>query len=92
MYSDHPILRPYKEKQLAYFRHLKEQLKARQTKIESVRLRHEWLQRQKASNYHNEYDRIKGELSRSVLPLGVTKQKLENRQKELEQMIKDSLN
>lgn len=92
MYSDHPMLRPYKTKQLAYFKQLKKQLEARQTNIESVKLRHDWLQRQKVSNYHNEYDRIKGELSSSVLPIGVSKTRLENRQKELEQMIKDSLN
>lgn len=91
MYSDHPAFGPYKEKQLAYFRHLKEQIKARQTKVASVRLRNEWLQRQKASNYHNEYDRIAGELSRTVLPHGVTREKLVNRQKELDKLIKESL-
>jgi hypothetical protein len=44
------------------------------------------LERQKNANFRNEYDRIRGELSRSALP-HQSKVKLQNREKELERLF-----
>ncbi len=59
---------PLLEKRLAYFKHMKDQLDARDTKIRSINLRKEWLQRQTANNYQLEYDRIRNAMSHSVVP------------------------
>ena len=59
---------PLLEKRLAYFKHMKDQLDARDTKIRSINLRKEWLQRQTANNYQLEYDRIRNTMSHSVVP------------------------
>ena len=56
---------PLSEKQLAYFKHMKDQLDARDTKIRSINSRKEWLQKQTANNYQLEYDRIRNTMSHS---------------------------
>ena len=70
---------PLLEKRLAYFKHLKHQLDARETKIRSINLRKEWLQRQTANNYQQEYDGIRNTMSHSVVPnttVDMTKQRM----------------
>ena len=51
---------------MQYYRDLKDKLEI-QTKVGLISLRNKWLRDQKIANYQNEYDRIRGELSRSNL-------------------------
>jgi hypothetical protein len=55
---------------LSYYEALQKQLDAHQTKASSIHLRTQWLQRQKVSNYQNEYDRIRGRISQNVVKHG----------------------
>ena len=76
---------PLLEKRLAYYKHLKQQLEARETKISSINLRRQWLQRQTANNYQQEYDRIKNTMSHSVVP-NTTVDMMRQRMKRLEEL------
>ncbi len=76
---------PLLEKRLAYYKHLKQQLEARETKISSINLRKEWLQRQNANNYQQEYDRIRNTMSHSVVP-NTTVDMMKQRMKRLEEL------
>ena len=60
--------------------YLARQLDARETKVRSINLRRKWLERQQNANYRNEYDRIRGDLSRmnTVVP-DQTVHRLQNR-------------
>ena len=78
VFSYHPL----HEKQLAYFRHLKYQLEARETQTKSNELRRHFLQRQKIKNYQNEHDRISYHLRNSLVP-DTIKRNLQNRVDEL---------
>jgi hypothetical protein len=49
---------PFHEKQLAYFRHVKAELEARETKTKSIALRRNFLMRQKSKHYQHEHDRM----------------------------------
>ena len=60
---------------------LRGELKARKTKTESLNMRKGWIERQKRANYQNEYDRIRGILSQTILPEGA--KRLEDRLTEL---------
>jgi hypothetical protein len=53
-------------------------------KAESIVLRKGWLAAQKRANYQNEYDRIRGLLSQTILPDGA--KRLEDRQAELKSL------
>ncbi len=70
---------------LRQLEHVVRQLDARETKARHVATRVKWLERQKNANYRNEYDRVRGELSQTVLS-DHSKVKLQNRQKQLEQL------
>ena len=48
------------KRHLNYFENVQKKLDAHQTKPASIRLRMQWLERQKVNNYQNEYDRIRG--------------------------------
>ncbi len=76
---------PLLEKRLAYYKHLKQQLEARETKISSINLRKQWLQRQNANNYQQEYDRIRNTMSHSVVP-NTTVDMMKQRMKRLEEL------
>ena len=52
---------------LHYYKHLQKVLDAHKTKTSSITLRKQWLDNQKTLNYQNEYDRIRGLLSKSVV-------------------------
>jgi hypothetical protein len=54
--------------QLKFYKRQRNIIKAHQTKASLISLRKDWLDRQKASNYQNEYDRIRGILQNSSLP------------------------
>ena len=64
---------------------MKDQLDARDTKIRSINLRKEWLQRQTANNYQLEYDRIRNTMSHSVVP-NTTVDMMKRRMKRLEDL------
>jgi len=59
---------PLQEKQLAYFHSLREKLDARKAKHASAAQRRQFLIRQKATNYQNEYDRLRGIQSQFNIP------------------------
>ena len=69
---------------MQYYRDLKDKLEI-QTKVGLISLRNKWLRDQKIANYQNEYDRIRGELSRSNLQ-GKTVEKLKDRKAMLEKL------
>jgi hypothetical protein len=68
---------------LQHYKHLKKFLEAHETRSASIALRKKWYERQRQSSYMNEYNRIRGELSRSVLK-GVSRAHLEKRKNTLE--------
>ena len=70
---------------LNHYKILKTKLEAVQTKSALISLRNQFIQDQKRMNYQTEYDRVRGELSRSNLQ-GVTVEKLKNRQNVLEKL------
>ena len=61
-----------------YYKNLKQKLDAHNIKAASVKTRNDWLKAQKKANYQNEYDRIRSELERTIIP--ATKQYLRERQ------------
>ena len=61
-----------------YYKNLKQRLDAHNDKVSSINLRNKWLKTQKKANYQNEYDRIRSELERTIIP--ATKQYLSERQ------------
>ena len=73
---------------LRQMEHLARQLEARETLVKSINQRRQWLERQKISNYQNEYNRIRGDLSRmnTVVP-NQTVDRLQNRAKHLHQLF-----
>ena len=66
---------------LHHYKQLRQKLEAHNTKAESIQLRKKWLEAQKRANYQQEYDRIRGLLSQSILPPGT--KRLEDREAEL---------
>ena len=52
---------------LNHYKHLNKILEAHETKSASLALRKKWYEKQKHNNYKNEYEQIRGKLSRSVL-------------------------
>ena len=78
---------------MQHYRDLKDKLEI-QTKVGLISLRNKWLKDQKIANYQNEYDRIRGELSKSNLQ-GKTVEMLKKRKDMLEKLgakAFDSLN
>ena len=73
-FSGHPL----HEKQLAYFRHVKAELEARESKTKSISLRRDFLMKQKAKNHQNEHDRISNALH-SNLVQDTTKKDIQDR-------------
>ena len=76
---------PLLEKRLAYYQHMKHQLEARETKISSINLRKQWLQKQTTNNYQLEYDRIRNTMSHSTVP-NTTIDTMKRRMKRLEEL------
>ena len=69
---------------LHHYKQLRLKLEAHNTKAESIQLRKKWLEAQKRANYQQEYDRIRGMLSQSILPPGT--KRLEDREAELKNL------
>ena len=59
-----------------HYKHFKKPLEAHEARSASIALRKKWYERQRQSNYMNKYNRIRGELSRSVLK-GISRAHLE---------------
>lgn len=70
--------------------HLARIIEARDSKSKHIATRRKWLERQDNANYRNEYDRIRGDLAHYKLG-AVDRKKLENRQKELQQLFSSSM-
>ena len=51
---------------LAYYKRVQSDIDARKTKASLIMLRRQWVEKQKITNYQNEYDRIRGILNTSV--------------------------
>ena len=81
----------YKRKQienmhLRQLEHVGRQMEARDIKSKHMLTRMQWLQRQTNTNYRNELDRIRGEMSRSTVP-NQMRERLERREKDLESLF-----
>jgi len=70
---------------MQYYKDLKNKLEIHQIKVSSLALRNQWLRNQKIANYQNEYDRIRGELSKSNQQ-GKTVEMLKKRKEVLEKL------
>ena len=55
-------------KNLHYFERVKDQMEKHELKAKSIQFRKNLLERQRVANYTNELDRVRGLLSRTVLP------------------------
>ena len=58
----------YQNRHLRQIEHASKQAEARDTKGKNNTMRKQWLERQTNANYRNEYDRIRGDLSRNKIP------------------------
>ena len=66
--------------------HIARIMEARESKSKHIATRKQWMERQKNASYRNEYDRIRGELTHYKLG-AVDRQKLQNREKELQMLF-----
>ena len=69
-------------KNLHYFELVKDQMEKHELKAKSIQFRKNLLERQRVANYKNELDRVRGELSKTVLH-GETRSGLTQREKHL---------
>ena len=86
-FSGHPL----HEKQLAYFRHVKAELEARESKTKWISLRRDFLMKQKAKNYQNDHDRISNALH-SNLVQDTTKKDIQDRIGKLQKLGASAVN
>ena len=70
---------------LSYYKRIHEGIKARKTRSSLIHLQKNWLEKQRVSNYQNEYDRIRGILANTKTG-DLTKQALEKRSADLRAM------
>ena len=77
---------------LIHYKHLQKLLETHETRSAMIALRKKWYAKQAHNNYMNEYNRIRGELSKSVLK-GDSKARLEKRKtlEELEAVAMDKI-
>ena len=76
----------YQNRHLRQIEHASKQVEARESKTKNNNMRRVWLQRQTNSNYRNEYDRVRGELSRYKIPFQ-TPHRLSKRSDELSKLF-----
>ncbi len=80
-------LAKYTDRNLNYYKKLKNQMEAHETKAKSIQFRNHILHRQKINNCNNELQRVNGELSNSVSGLGWrSRDHLLNRRFELQRL------
>ena len=58
----------YQNRHLRQVEHASKQAEARDTMGKNNMMRKQWLERQTNASYRNEYDRIRGDLSRNKVP------------------------
>ncbi len=80
----------YKKHQLSYLKQMKTRLEAYSTREALITFRKNVLERQRISNYANEYELLKTALSASRTPW-LTRELMDNRTKELENLLGESL-
>ena len=76
----------YQNRHIRQVEHASKQWEARESKSKNNNMRQEWLERQNNANYRNEYDRIRGELSRNKVPYKSMLQ-LQHRESELKKLF-----
>jgi hypothetical protein len=76
----------YQKMHMRQIEHAAKQWDARESKVKNNALRKEWMEKQNAVNYRNEYDRIRGELSRYKFPFQ-SRTKLEQRKTDLQKLF-----
>ena len=79
------VLQNQMDKYINQLQHNKKLFDGKRAKASLISLRNKWHNQQVRTNYQNEYDRIRGILTNSVLP-GVTKDSLNERVKTLQKM------
>ena len=75
----------YTKTRLDHYERLQKQLDAHETRKSLVEFRKNVLDKQKKMNYQNEYDRIRGLLSQTIIPRQ-TREYLETRKKNLAEL------
>ena len=68
---------------LCQLKHLQKIVDAHKTKAASLKLRKEWLDKQRMNNYSNEYERVRGLIEHNLVK-GKSIEGLEKRKKKLE--------
>ena len=57
-------MKKYEDRHVRQIEHAAKQWEAEANKVSNANNRRKWLERQDTANYRNEYDRVRGELSR----------------------------
>ena len=79
----------YQNRHLRQVEHASKQSEARDAKGKNNMMRKQWLERQTNANYRNEYDRIRGDLSRNKIPYRSMLQ-FQKREKDLQRLFSSS--
>ena len=79
----------YQNRHLRQIEHASKQSEARDAKGKNNMMRKQWLERQTNANYRNEYDRIRGDLSRNKIPYRSMLQ-FQKREKDLQRLFSSS--
>ncbi len=79
----------YQNRHPRQIEHAAKQWEARESKSKNNTMRRQWLERQTNANYRNEYDRIRGELSRNKIPYASMMQ-LMKRESDLKRLFSSS--
>ena len=79
----------YQNRHLRQVEHASKQSEARDAKGKNNMMRKQWLERQTNASYRNEYDRIRGDLSRNKVPYKSMLQ-LMQREKDLKRLVSSS--
>ena len=72
-----------------YLKHLQKFHEMQELREKNINYRNHILKQQKITNYKNELDRVNGVLSQSVMKGGLTHEHLNNRKKQLKEMIEN---
>ena len=79
----------YQNRHLRQVEHASKQSEARDAKGKNNMMRKQWLERQTNASYRNEYDRIRGDLSRNKIPYRSMLQ-LQKRKDDLQRLFSSS--
>ena len=79
-------LEKYQNRHMRQLEHASKVNDAREMRSKNNNMRKEWMERQNNASYRNEYDRIRGELSRNKIPYRNIPQ-LQQRESELKRLF-----